>query len=208
MLVIIWTLLGLFILLSGLLLVPLSFSAQAGLDETASFEAVLALAGGLVTIQTAATGGQPLEMRLRLGRWTRRLKPESAVKRFVRFWTDKAAPYLDKQVMKEVLRYLFRLERSLGLKFCFEGEIGLGDPDLTGHLAEFLKALNAGQWECRLQPNFTDTALRFQGTVQGKALPISLFWLTGRLLLSPPVRSVWWLRSRNPKNKIKTGGAI
>jgi hypothetical protein len=216
--VIIWTLLGLFIILAALLLVPVSFSGQAGLEETASFEAALVWAGSLVAFQAAAAGGQPLEMRLRLGRWTRRLQPgkpgqqdgnakpdmrEGAAKRFDLSWIDKVNPYLDRQVFKEVFRYLFRLERSLDLKLRFEGEIGLGDPDLTGHLADLLATLNSGQWECNLQPNFTETVLRFRGTVQGRVLPASLFWLTGRLLLSQPIRKIWWSQFRKTKTKPK-----
>ena len=217
--VIIWTLLGIFIILAVLLLVPVSFSGQAGLDETASFEGTLVWAGSLVTFQTVATGGQPLEMHLRLGRWTRRLQPgqqksvakrsktkhqECCAQKFDRSWIDKVNPYLDRQVFKEVFRYLFRLERSLDLKLSFEGEIGFGDPDLTSYLAGFLAVLNAGQWECNLQPNFTETVLHFRGTMQGRLLPASLIWLTGSLLLSEPIRKIWWSQLRKTKNKIKT----
>ncbi len=126
--IIIWTLLGLFILLSMLLLTPVGFSAQAGLDETASFEAVLVWAGGLASFQAAAAGGQPLEMRLRLGRWTRRLQPESTVKMFDLFWTGKVSPYLDKQVLKEVFRCLFRLERLISTKTI------IGEPITAGNI--------------------------------------------------------------------------
>ncbi len=113
-------------------------------------------------------------------------------------------PYLDRQVFKEVFRYLFRLERSLDLKLSFVGEIGFGDPDLTGYLAGFLAVLNAGQWECNLKTNFTETVLHFRGTVQGRVPPASLIWLTGRLLLSEPIRKIWWSQLRKTKKtKIK-----
>jgi hypothetical protein len=214
--VIIWTLLGICIIVAAFLLVPVSFSGQVVLDETASFEGTLVGAGSLVAFQAVAAGGQPLEIHLRLGRWTRRLHlgqqksvgkrrakhQEGYAKKFYLSWIDKLNPYLDRQVFKEVFRYLFRLERSLDLKLSFEGEIGFGDPDLAGYLSGFLDVLNAGQWECNLQPNFTETVLRFRSTMQGRLRPASLIWLTGRLLLSEPIRNIWRSQLRKTKNKI------
>jgi hypothetical protein len=214
--VIIWTLLGICIIVAAFLLVPVSFSGQVVLDETASFEGTLVGAGSLVAFQAVATGGQPLEIHLHLGRWTRRLHlgqqksvgkrrakhQEGCAKKFDLSWIDKLNPYLDRQVFKEVFRYLFRLERSLDLKLSFEGEIGFGDPDLTGYLSGFLDVLNAGQWECNLQPNFTETVLHFRGTLQGRLRPASLIWLAGRLLLSEPIRNIWRSQLRKTKNKI------
>ena len=208
---IIWTLLGIFIILAALLLVPISFSGQAGIDETASFEAMLAWAGGLVAFQATAAGGLPPELHLRLGRWIRRLQPgtpkkqrKSTTKKFDLSWIDKVSPYLERQVFKELFRFLFRLERSVNLKLKFEGEIGFGDPELTGYLAGLLATLNSGQWECNLRPNFTETVLRFRGTMQGRMILARVLWLTGCLLLSPPVRSIW--RSQRRKRKLKKQG--
>ena len=205
--VLIWILLGIFIILAALLLIPVSFSGQAGLDETASFESTLVWAVGLVTIQ--ASGGQPLEVYLRLGRRCWRLQQGDQrgvlkrrgrpLKKFDLSWINTVSAYLDQNVLKEVFRYLFRLERSLDLKLSFAGEIGLGDPDLTGYLAGFLGALNTGQWECNLQPNFTETVLHFQGSLQGRVVPAIVLWLTGRLIFSQPIRTIWWSRLRKPK---------
>jgi hypothetical protein len=191
---IIWTLLGIWIILAAILLVPVSFSGQAGLDETASFEGTLAGAGSLVTLQAIATAGQPLELHLHLGRWARRWQLGNDLS-----WIGKLNPYLNRQVFKEVFRYLFQLERSLDLKLSFEGEIGLGDPDLNGCLSGFLGTLNTGQWECNLQPNLTETVLHFRGTMQGRLRPASLIWLTGRLLLSEPIRKIWRAQLRKTK---------
>lgn len=204
---IIWTLLGILVILAAFLLVPVSFSGQAGLEETACFEAVLAWAGGLVAFQVTAAGGLPPEMRLRLGRWTRQLQPgaskqrKSTTKKFDLSWIDKVSPYLNRQVFKEVFRYLFRLEHSLNLRLNFEGEVGFGDPELTGYLAGLLAALNSGQWECNLRLNFTETVLHFRGTVQGRVIPARVLWLTGRLLLSPQIRSICWSQWRTRKLK-------
>jgi hypothetical protein len=200
---IIWTLLGIWIVLAAILLVPISFSGQAGLDETASLEGTLAGAGSLVTLQAVATAGQPLELHLHLGHWTRRWQIGSDLS-----WINRLQPYLDRQVFKEVFRYLFQLERSLDLKLSFEGEIGLGDPDLNGYLSGFLGILNTGQWECNLQPNLTETVLRFRGTMQGRLRPASLIWLTGRLLLSKPIRKIWRAQLSKTKNKIQTKQAV
>jgi hypothetical protein len=214
--VIIWTLVGILIIPATLLLVPVSFSGQAGLDESASFKASLAWAGGLSSLQAAATGGQPLEIRLHFGRWNWPLQPgqqknpgkqskalchDSVTEKFVVPWIEKVNPYVDQQVFTEVFRFLFLLERSLDLKLSFEGEVGFSDPDLTGYLTGFLATLNSGQWECDLQPNFTDTVLHFRGIVQGRVLPVNLIWLTGRLLLSEPIRKIWWSQLR--KTRIK-----
>ncbi len=198
--VLLWILLGIVILLAVLLLTPFNFSAQAGLnDEIANFEGRLSWAGRLIEFQVVATGGQPVQMSLRLGRWTRQLRWIKAKKQERRrpgkvdlAWTRTARSYLDKQVLREVFRCLFRLERSLDLRLSFEGEAGFEDPDLTGYLAGLLATLNPGQWECHLQPNFAEAVLRFQGSVQGRAILARLLWLTGLLLLSAPVRSIWW----------------
>lgn len=204
---IIWILLGLIILLIALLLVPFNFSGQAGLEETASFEGMLTWASGLLGFQATAAGGQPASVRLRLGPWSRQThwgetkKPERRLKKFDFSWLQKAKPFLDQDVLKEVFRCLFRLERSLDLRLRFEGEIGFGDPNLTGYLAGLLAALNTGQWECNLQPNFTEEVLHFQGSVQGRVIPARMLWLTGRLLLSNPVRSIWWSQLRKFRTK-------
>ncbi|MGD0154062.1 MAG: hypothetical protein ABSC17_09970 [Thermacetogeniaceae bacterium] len=194
-----WILVGIVILLAALLTAPLNFSAQAGLDdEIASFEGLLSWAGRLIGFQVVATSGQPVQMSVRFGHWTRQLQGGKAKKqerrpgKFDLAWTRTARSYLDKQVLREVFRCLFRLERSLDLRLSFEGEVGFEDPDLTGYLAGLLAVLNPGQWECHLQPNFTKEVLRFQGSVQGRIVPAKLLWLTGCLLLSTPVRSIWW----------------
>ena len=206
--ILLWILLGIVILLAALLLVPFNFSAQAGLDdEIASFESLLSWAGGLIGFQVVATGGQPAVLRLRLGRWTRQLQGNAGKKqerrpgKFDLTWTRTARSYLDKQVLREVFRYLFQLERSLDLRLSFEGEVGFEDPDLTGYLAALLATLNPGQWECHLQPNFTEEVLRFRGSVQGRVILARLLWLTGCLLLSAPVRSIWWSQFKTRKSK-------
>jgi hypothetical protein len=39
-------------------------------------------------------------------------------------------------------------------------------------------------------------------------MPARVLWLTGCLLLSPPVRSIWWSQLKQPKNKVKAGDAV
>ncbi|MEW6727138.1 hypothetical protein ACP3TJ_09205 [Desulforudis sp. 1088] len=198
-----------FILLPLLLLsVPLTFQARGRFGtEDRSVQCEAAWTGGLVAASIAASGGKP-SFTLRLAGLPIPVphgKPGVGVKKKQReprkqkhsgkrqgFPLTKTLALLNQSLLSVLLSYLRKLVRALNLHLELNGVYGTDDPALTGALAGLVAILPRGRLKLDLEPDFTGSVLDVSGTVRARIVPIVILWLTARLLLTGPVRRLWW----------------
>jgi len=192
--------LGVIILLPlALLLVPVTFQAQACLAEKAAGEGKLAWAGGLLAARFVFANSKP-DFFVRFGIWEKSLpKTGSHSKRKKISRTKKSnkqmnfrhvKTFINTSLLKEVCRFLNRSQKSLNLSL--EGEYGTADPALTGFVAGILAALNSSHCNLRLHPNFSETTLNLRGMIRGRLIPMVLICQFFAFLLAASVRKIWW----------------
>lgn len=192
--------LGVIILLPlALLLVPVTFQAQACLAEKTAGEARIAWAGGLFAARFVFANSVP-DFFVRFGIWEKRLpKAGSRNKQKKISGTKKSnkqmnfrhvKTFINTSLLKEVCGFLNRFQRSLNLSL--EGEYGTDDPALTGFIAGILAALNSSHCNLRLHPNFSETTLNLRGMIRGRLIPAVLICQFFVFLLAASVRKIWW----------------
>lgn len=99
---------------------------------------------------------------------------------------------ISRQLLAEVMGYLKRLFKSIRLRLRLSGVYGTDDPALTGLLAGLMATLRTEHCNIDLDTDFSEPVLDLTGKASGRVIPIVILWLTTRLLLSKPVRKLWW----------------
>ncbi len=116
-----------------------------------------------------------------------------------------AAAVLNRDLLGAVLGYLQRLGQSFRIRL--SGVYGTGDPALTGMLAGLIAAMNTGYHKINLEADFREPALELTGEISARIVPLVILWLTMRLLLAKPARTLWYpyLTIRLKRRKAKEG---
>lgn len=190
-------------LLLAPMVLPIRFRGQVQVKESFSGYGEVSGFGGWVKLYVSKESGARTHQYVRLFNWEKSIgagKPKTATKkRKPRASRGKAV--ITRDLMSAVYRYLIKLARCLNLEARLEGEYGTGDPALTGFLCAVIAALAGEQSRIRLNPNFMEASLDMEGEIKGRFSAVVVLWHTVVLLLSSPVRSLWW-----PKFSIKKYG--
>jgi len=110
---------------------------------------------------------------------------------------SKVFTVLNRQLLALVLEYLKSIFRSCRLRLRLNGVYGAGDPALTGLLAGLLAALRSEHFKPALEADFNGPILDVDLETSGRIVPITIIGLTLRLLLTGPVRKLWWGQLKN-----------
>lgn len=98
----------------------------------------------------------------------------------------------DRRLLSGLLGYLKQLVRSLDLRLCLTGTYGTDDPALTGMLAALVACTANENRRLELQPDFEESGVDLTGSIECRVVPIVIIGLTLKLLLTSPVRRLWW----------------
>ena len=188
----------------GLLLIPMvlpvSFHGQVQIKNAFRGYGEVSGLGGWIKLYVSKEPGAGTCQYLRLFCWGKNLATgkDKATSKKQKPGAGQFLAVLKLDLMNAVYRYLIRLVPCLHLEARLDGEYGTGDPALTGMLSGVIAALAAEQPWVRLNPNFMEACLDIEGEVKGRLFTFVVLWHTLALLLSSPVRSLWW-----PKFNIK-----
>lgn len=110
-----------------------------------------------------------------------------------------------RELLTEARHFIAKLFKSLRLRLQISGVYGTDDPALTGLLAALMAALGTEQVNINLNPDFSEQVLDVKGEASGRVVPIIIIGLAVRLLLSKPMRKLWWtlLKKKLAAKKIK-----
>lgn len=186
------------------MVLPISFRGQAQVNGSFSGYGEVSGIGGWVKLYVSKEPGTRTRQYLRLFYWEKSLaagKPKAASKKR-KPGVSRFKAVLTRDLINAVYRYLIRLSRCLNLEVRFEGEYGTGDPALTGILSGVIAALTNEQSRICLYPNFMEVSLDMEGEFKGRFFPIVPLGHTVVLVLSSPVRSLWWPKF-NIKNRVR-----
>lgn len=205
-------LIAIIVLLPAVLLsVPLTFKAR-GLTMGPQLKLRITWGGGLIAA-VMETNGWKTVLRLRLAGITlpsptSRKKPgtaraaeksgrqkgrqEKVRKKKQGFSPPALSDVINRQLLAEVVGYLKRLIKSIRLRMQLCGVYGTDDPALTGLIAGLIATLRTKHCNFDLDADFSEPVLDVTGDVSGRVVPGVILWLTIRLLLSKPVRKLWW----------------
>lgn len=192
-----------------LLSVPLTFKAKG---RTVDPQLALRIAwGGGLLAAVMATSGRKTSFRLRLAGITlptprnksvtakaakrsgqQKGRKEKARKKGQGFSPPALSDVINRQLLAEVVGYLKKLFKSIRLRLRLIGVYGTDDPALTGLIAGLLATLRTKHCNIDLDADFIEPVLDLTGEASGRVIPIVILWLTIRLLLSKPVRKLWW----------------
>lgn len=191
-------------LLLAPMVLPISFRGQVQVkDSFGGYGEVLGI-GGLVKLYVSKEPGTGTRQYLRLFYWEKSLaagKAKAASKKR-KPEASRFKAVLTRDFMNAVYRYLKKLVRCLNLEARLEGEYGTGDPAVTGILSGVIAALTNEQSQICLYPNFMEVSLDMEGEFKGRFFPIVPLGHTVVLVLSSPVRSLWWPKF-NIKNRVR-----
>ncbi len=78
-----------------------------------------------------------------------------------------------------------------------------GDPAriVTRMVLEITEISDGSRWHCASGRTLL-IAAGDRCMVQGRVVPAIVLWLTGRLIFSQPIRTIWWSQLRKPKTKM------
>ncbi|NLV17667.1 MAG: DUF2953 domain-containing protein [Syntrophomonadaceae bacterium] len=204
----------LLLIIMGLFLVPLvlpvSFQGQVRIKESLSGHGEVSGFGGLIKLRVDKEAGNETRQYLKILAWEKILSGGKPAKTASERKQDRSRfkDVITRELLNAVYRYLKRLVKCLRLEAGLEGEYGTGDPALTGFLAGVIAALASQQLRICLNPNFMEASLDMEGEVQGRFFPIVVLWHTVVLLLSAPVRSLWWPKFTNKKRVREVVGSV
>ena len=99
---------------------------------------------------------------------------------------------LNKKLLTVFLGYIKRLFGSLRLRLHLSGVYGTDDPALTGMIAAIFAVLRAEHINFDLNADFRGPVLDVAGETSGRIVPMEILWITLCLLISEPVRKLWW----------------
>lgn len=196
-----YILLGLILIVLAILSIPISFSGQGRVTETLTGWGEINWAWGLMAVswdlQPQVKPAVSLHVAKRVKPWPRSQSsspPKApAQKKASRSWQRSSLqPWLERQVLREILLLVRRLRESLGLRWDLSGEYGADDPALTGIIAGFIAVL---AWDCghlNLCPRFDGAGLDLQGDIEGRIIPVLLLWISFSFAFSKPIRKIWW----------------
>lgn len=196
----------LFVLPLVLLSVPLAFRARGGLSaEEQRLNLKLFWGWGLLALAVDAKGRKTsFSIKLAgidLPGINKKPKAERPKKKNPKKTLPKKRPgaslppitsVLNRKMLAAVLGYLKRLLKSMGLKLKLRGIYGTDDPALTGLLTGVMAALKAEHYSLDLEPDFSGPIIDVSGETSGRVIPTLILWLTLRLILTKPVRRLWW----------------
>lgn len=211
-------------LLVVLLSVPLTFKARG---QTMDLQLDLRLAWGRGLLAAVVeTTGRKNSFRLRFAGITlptSRKKPDQvrAARKTARqksrkkeqkskkdqrgFSLSTLTAVFSRELLAEIRDFLKKLFKFLRLRLQLSGVYGTDDPALTGFLAGSMAALSTGKVNINLNPDYNEQVLDVRGEASGRVVPIIIIWLAVRLLLSKPVRRLWWtqLKKKLAVKKLK-----
>lgn len=209
---------GLFVLLVGILSLPLTFCSRIRLAQTLVGEVELAWAWGVVGARVDIAGRRPtLFLRFGTMAWiplgggrkdkstdgrTAKDEEKEGSTRPLRKWSE---IYGSGEVMKRGVAYVRRVTRSLRLRLRVTGEYGTGDPALTGYLTALMAAVGGGSLDLDMVPDYSETRMDLQGELRGGMIPLRFLWQTSGFLLARPIRRIWWRQIGKRKSKFQEG---
>ena len=193
-----------------LLSVPLTFNAK-GRTVDPQLELKISWGRGLIAA-VIETNGRKTAFRLRLALITLpspRKQPGTAKKAAKQSGQQKGqkekvgkekqgfslpalSDVISRQLLAEVMGYLKRLFKSIRLRLRLSGVYGTDDPALTGLIAGLMATLRTKHYNINLDADFSEPILDVTGETSGRVVPGVILWFTIRLLLSKPVRKLWW----------------
>lgn len=197
------TLVGIILLLLAL---PISFQGRVQVQGKARGEVEVAGLGGLARLKVSKEPGASSRTRVELIGLEKKLgsgKPKDRPDQQGRASKHWNRSYLSVELLKTMAVFLRKIVADLNLHFSLKGEIGTGDPAYTGMIFSVLSVVLGGSRGFELYPNFIEAVLDIDSEFRGRVIPLVIVGRTLVMLLSAPVRSLWWPRKLNNKKSLK-----
>lgn len=194
------------LILIFLLFIPLKFYGQGSYGGSISAEIWVTWAWGGVSSHWYIAPSEPARSTIRMGPWISNL-PNHKVRSPNRNKTKKPKTThlnwavirtcLDKQVFRELHRFLIQIWQSLSMCGTITGEFGTYDPALTGYITALIAMLNVRGLTLRLIPQFADNSINLRGNMHGKIIPGFIIRDLGIFVFKKPIRNIWLTLLRN-----------